>query len=231
MRRRPSLSSSSSVGSSRRGVDAFGAGRSLGPARTNGSSNSLALELDVSDISSSAVSPFPSSSSTGSFDRFSPDRDSQYGRGTVPTSGRERRTVAELLSPGGVESSGTKVQKESMAAPPFRPSRPEADGLSACSQPRGPSRAPPSVPKRAPPAVPGKMLIQNDQQTQQNPPSPAALQMADEHHVAGYKLRREGNFEGAVAEYTAAIKLVPTHFKALFNRGFALDKLGWRVCV
>ena len=50
--------------------------------------------------------------------------------------------------------------------------------------------------------------------------------LAEKHHSLGYKLRREGDFEGALIEYTKAIQADSRHFKALFNRGFALDKLG-----
>lgn len=49
---------------------------------------------------------------------------------------------------------------------------------------------------------------------------------AEYHHARGYSLRKQGNFRGAVEEYSAAISLHPRHFKALFNRGFSHDKLG-----
>ena len=44
-------------------------------------------------------------------------------------------------------------------------------------------------------------------------------------HAEGYRLRREGKFFEAIAEYTKALDIMPTHFKALFNRGFAYDKI------
>ena len=50
--------------------------------------------------------------------------------------------------------------------------------------------------------------------------------LAEHYHTSGYQLRRTGDFEGAVAFYTKALSIEPTHFKALFNRGFAKDKLG-----
>lgn len=57
-------------------------------------------------------------------------------------------------------------------------------------------------------------------QPQQEPAS------ADDHHARGYALRKAGDFAGAVREYSAALALNPTHFKALFNRAFSRDKLG-----
>eukprot|EP00878_Enallax_costatus_P032514 GHUV01035738.1.p1 GENE.GHUV01035738.1~~GHUV01035738.1.p1 ORF type:complete len:686 (+),score=191.39 GHUV01035738.1:330-2387(+) len=50
--------------------------------------------------------------------------------------------------------------------------------------------------------------------------------LADYYHARGYAARKQGNFKGAVDEYTRALSLSPTHFKALFNRGFSYDKLG-----
>ncbi len=48
---------------------------------------------------------------------------------------------------------------------------------------------------------------------------------AEEHVAAGYALRKGGDFAPAAAEYGAALALAPHHFKALFNRGFCLDKV------
>ena len=50
-------------------------------------------------------------------------------------------------------------------------------------------------------------------------------QQADEFHSRGLQFRRQGDFAKAIAEYSKAIELDPTHFKAFFNRGFAYDKL------
>jgi tetratricopeptide (TPR) repeat protein len=52
---------------------------------------------------------------------------------------------------------------------------------------------------------------------------------AEKFHADGYKLRREGDFEGAIFEYSRALDADNKHFKALFNRGFAYDKLGERI--
>jgi Flp pilus assembly protein TadD len=51
------------------------------------------------------------------------------------------------------------------------------------------------------------------------------LSTADEHHARGYALRKAGEFRGAIEEYSAALRLDPRHFKALFNRGFSHDKV------
>ena len=48
---------------------------------------------------------------------------------------------------------------------------------------------------------------------------------AEEHVAAGYALRKGGDFAAAAAEYGAALGFAPRHFKALFNRGFCLDKV------
>ena len=55
------------------------------------------------------------------------------------------------------------------------------------------------------------------------PPLPLS---SDEYHQKGYEFRCQGKFESAIAEYSKAIQKDPRHFKALFNRAFAMDKLG-----
>jgi len=49
---------------------------------------------------------------------------------------------------------------------------------------------------------------------------------AEHHHNLGYQLRRSNDFRGAILEYTNALNIQPNYFKALFNRGFAYDKVG-----
>jgi tetratricopeptide (TPR) repeat protein len=49
---------------------------------------------------------------------------------------------------------------------------------------------------------------------------------ADEFHAKGFDLRKQGDYKGAIEEYSQALSLNPNHFKALFNRGFAFDKIG-----
>jgi tetratricopeptide (TPR) repeat protein len=49
---------------------------------------------------------------------------------------------------------------------------------------------------------------------------------ADDYHARGYALRKQGDFAGAVREYSRALALDPGHFKCLFNRAFSLDKVG-----
>ena len=48
---------------------------------------------------------------------------------------------------------------------------------------------------------------------------------AEEHVAAGYAFRKGGDFAAAAAAYGAALCFSPRHFKALFNRGFCLDKV------
>lgn len=52
--------------------------------------------------------------------------------------------------------------------------------------------------------------------------------LADYYHARGYAARKQGNFAGAVEEYSRALGLTPSHFKALFNRGFSYDKVRGR---
>jgi tetratricopeptide (TPR) repeat protein len=54
--------------------------------------------------------------------------------------------------------------------------------------------------------------------------------LADYYHARGYAARKQGNFKGAVEEYSRALALSPTHFKALFNRGFSYDKVQPAAC-
>lgn len=48
---------------------------------------------------------------------------------------------------------------------------------------------------------------------------------ADAFHAEGFACRKRGDFVSAIAAYTKAIHADPRHFKALFNRGFAYDKV------
>ena len=90
--------------------------------------------------------------------------------------------------------------------------------LPAPSPMKAARRPPPAVPTLGPPLV--APSSSSSSRCQQN------KVLAEKHHSDGYKLRREGDFEGALIEYTKAIQADNRHFKALFNRGFALDKLG-----
>ena len=49
---------------------------------------------------------------------------------------------------------------------------------------------------------------------------------AETFHAQGYAARKRGDYAQAITLYTKAIEIQPMHFKALFNRGFAYDKLG-----
>ena len=48
---------------------------------------------------------------------------------------------------------------------------------------------------------------------------------ADELHAKGYEARKKSDYQTAIDFYSKALNVLPTHFKALFNRGFAYDKL------
>ncbi len=108
----------------------------------------------------------------------------------------------------------------------------EAAGLRVCQ--RSPSRmllrdGSASVPLEV--GSPMRPGMRPAAETQRPPPgaasrvsSPGAAVPADEHHAQGYGMRKKGDFAGAVAEYTKALELDPTHFKALFNRAFSYDK-------
>jgi tetratricopeptide (TPR) repeat protein len=49
---------------------------------------------------------------------------------------------------------------------------------------------------------------------------------ADFYHNRGFCHRKQGNYGAAVADYSAALRCEPGHFKAVYNRAFSLDKLG-----
>lgn len=38
-------------------------------------------------------------------------------------------------------------------------------------------------------------------------------------------LRKRGDFHGAILHYSKALEKQPSHFSALFNRGFSYDKV------
>jgi hypothetical protein len=62
------------------------------------------------------------------------------------------------------------------------------------------------------------------QQQEQAQPRGQSLS-ANGHHESGDALRKQGDFEGAVRQYTAALTVDPAHFHSLFNRAFSLDKV------
>ena len=66
----------------------------------------------------------------------------------------------------------------------------------------------------------------NQQRRPTVPVSDYDLQAADQFHAEAFELRKKGNFQGAIEEYSKALKFYPAHFKSLFNRGFAYDKVG-----
>lgn len=51
-------------------------------------------------------------------------------------------------------------------------------------------------------------------------------QSAEQFHARGYDARKKGDYMTAIEQYTEALAILPNHFKALFNRGFAYDKIG-----
>lgn len=71
-----------------------------------------------------------------------------------------------------------------------------------------------------------KSLTQFRAQQSKDDDSQAGTSQADKHHAAAYELRKQGNYAAAVDEYSKALQYDPQHFKSLFNRGFAYDKLG-----
>lgn len=53
-----------------------------------------------------------------------------------------------------------------------------------------------------------------------------SLKQADILHTYGWEARKKQDFRKAIEYYNKAIELNPQHFKAIFNRGFAFDKMG-----
>jgi tetratricopeptide (TPR) repeat protein len=51
---------------------------------------------------------------------------------------------------------------------------------------------------------------------------------SDHYHALGFAARKRGtldDYKEAIKLYTTALNILPVHFKALFNRGFAYDKI------
>ena len=49
---------------------------------------------------------------------------------------------------------------------------------------------------------------------------------AEAHFIAGNEKSKSGDYKGAIADYTAAIRLKPDFARAYYNRGETKDKLG-----
>jgi len=52
------------------------------------------------------------------------------------------------------------------------------------------------------------------------------MRQADIFHSYGWEARQKQEFKKATEYYSKALELNPNHFKAIFNRGFAFDRLG-----
>jgi len=72
------------------------------------------------------------------------------------------------------------------------------------------------------PSTPVQQPAISAQQMQINPELKA---QAEKFHAEGYAARKQSDYKTAIALYTKALEIYPYHFKALFNRGFAYDKL------
>jgi tetratricopeptide (TPR) repeat protein len=68
--------------------------------------------------------------------------------------------------------------------------------------------------------------FRSQQQQKEDETNCSNAAQADKHHATAYELRKQGNYSGAIEEYTQALSFDSRHFKSLFNRGFAYDKLG-----
>ena len=56
--------------------------------------------------------------------------------------------------------------------------------------------------------------------------NPELKAQAEVFHAQGYAARKQSDYNLAIQLYSKALDIYPYHFKALFNRGFAYDKLG-----
>lgn len=52
------------------------------------------------------------------------------------------------------------------------------------------------------------------------------IEKAEDYHSKGYQAWKQGDYRQAIHFYDESLKIKPDYFKALFNRGFAYDKLG-----
>lgn len=48
---------------------------------------------------------------------------------------------------------------------------------------------------------------------------------AEQCYLRGHALRKQGKLAEAAAAFSQALELAPSHFKALFNRAFVLDRV------
>ena len=55
--------------------------------------------------------------------------------------------------------------------------------------------------------------------------NPELKAQAETYHAQGYAARKKSDYKLAIQLYSKALEIYPYHFKALFNRGFAYDKL------
>ena len=53
----------------------------------------------------------------------------------------------------------------------------------------------------------------------------ADFEKASWYHNKGYEARKNNDFILAISLYTEGLKYNPKHFKMIYNRGFAYDKL------
>jgi tetratricopeptide (TPR) repeat protein len=153
---------------------------------------------------------------------------------------KQQVTVAAA---GGAAAGGQRQQQQqvslSVDARQRVPQPPErlpggADVAAAAGLPAVRLRAPSSSPQDAGcSSVPLEVEVGSPLQgagsavpAQQQQQQQAGQLTAEEHHASGYALRKQGDFEGAVRAYSAALALQPAHFKCLFNRAFSLDKVG-----
>lgn len=78
-------------------------------------------------------------------------------------------------------------------------------------------------------AGPNSANSRNSKPTSTTPPPnddfPPPSIIADKLHAKGYELRKKGDYHGAIEEYSKALQYDQKHFKSLFNRAFAFDKI------
>ena len=48
---------------------------------------------------------------------------------------------------------------------------------------------------------------------------------AEQCYLRGHALRKQGKLAEAAGAFSQTLELAPTHFKALFNRAFVLDRV------
>jgi hypothetical protein len=219
-----------------------GAGSAAASARSY--NNSSAGSGSNAGIQGNAVTPPSLSAPTSARGMLSQDSlsksDGSYSGGGGSSSQRMQQLQQQKLRQQSLE--GSPTGREGSAAGPLEYGSPPLVSRSGSWTTLNPQQQqqqhgsiagsvasilsrPPSALSGLPPAAAGSGGSASSGSSSVEADPAKRSKLADYYHARGYAARKQGNFKGAVEEYTRALALSPTHFKALFNRGFSYDKV------